>query len=448
MEELPTKLSTDTVETELFINSLNRLMNDYDDETSNDSADDTNTNRLTLTDQTQSSFTNLINDLLKTNPNAEYGHFESYANAMYCHDCQLMLWPKYVSQIPCKVPEFIVEQDGTVTYIHTKCEKLDLSKYIHSLAEESGSWEKTYWHLWSECHFLSCTVCKLQYPVRNSGMCLYHPEKPEYFPIGDLGLEQPIGRYPCCGERAFRFELVKNPFGCKYRMHVPNKKNLFCQHIMNLVCSNMEMTVASPPALNHEKKIMKFVCLDPGIKRQNHQHWWTKLTFGTNGYIYQPMISLGYNFLNCQKKRKNWKELNKRRIKNFFELKKWMNNKPSNINPPSNSSIIFKESPEITSQMSSDNSNKDLTTQGSFWKIHSPMISIQDSQREQDSLIFDLLTVKLIKSRKGEKGSPGSSDQLRDSYTLVRENMLAKIESHVRPSTIKSTKLFHDKKRK
>jgi len=40
-----------------------------------------------------------------------------------------------------------------------------------------------------------------------------------------------------------------------------------------------------------------------------------------------------------------------------------MNNKPSNICPPSNSSIIFKESPEITSQMSSDNSNKDLTTQ-------------------------------------------------------------------------------------
>jgi hypothetical protein len=48
-----------------------------------------------------------------------------------------------------------------------------------------------------------------------------------------------------------------------------------------------------------------------GIKRQNHQHWWTKLTFGTNGYVHQPMISLGYNFLNFQKKRKNLKDLTK-----------------------------------------------------------------------------------------------------------------------------------------
>jgi len=48
---------------------------------------------------------------------------------------------------------------------------------------------------------------------------------------------------------------------------------------------------------------------------------------------------------------------------------------------------------------------------GSFWKTQSPMTSIQDSQREQESLFFDQITVSLVKSRKGEKGLPGTPDQ-------------------------------------
>ncbi|XP_027842141.1 SANT and BTB domain regulator of class switch recombination-like isoform X2 [Aphis gossypii] len=402
-------------------------------------------------DQTQLSYTNLINDLLETHPKTEYGHFESYANAMYCKDCQMMLQPKYVSQIPCKVPEFIVQQDGTVTYVHAKCEKLDLTKYIHSIASESGSWEKTYWQVWSECHFLSCITCKFYYPVRNSAMCQYHPESPEYFPIGNLGLEQPIGRYPCCGERAFRFELVKNPFGCKFRMHIPNKENIFCERIVKLMCSNLEFTVANPPALNREHKFMKFVNLDPGIKRQNYQHWWVKLTLGANDYTHQPIISLGSNFPNCQKKKKNWKDLNKRRTKHFGELKKWTNNNDKPTTANSKSSLNLKENVEISSQMSCEKltSTKNLTSQGSFWKTQSPMTSIQDSQREQESLFFDQITVSLVKSRKGENGLPGTPDQpCRDSYTLIRANMLAKIEANNKSLIMRCTKPYLDKKKK
>lgn len=78
-------------------------------------------------------------------------------------------------------------------YILIRCEKLNLTEYISSTEKECGSSAKTYWRLWSECHFLLCTTCKWQYPVRNSAMCQYHPENPEYFHIGNLGLEQPIG---------------------------------------------------------------------------------------------------------------------------------------------------------------------------------------------------------------------------------------------------------------
>lgn len=47
-------------------------------------------------------------------------------------------------------------------------------------------------------------------------------------------------------------------------MHIPNKENIFCERIMKLMCSNLEFTVANPPALNRENKFMKFVSLDPG----------------------------------------------------------------------------------------------------------------------------------------------------------------------------------------
>ncbi|KAL4135974.1 hypothetical protein QTP88_007548 [Uroleucon formosanum] len=37
----------------------------------------------------------------------------------------MMLQPKYVSRIPCKVPQLIVQQDGTVTYF-AKNEPLEI----------------------------------------------------------------------------------------------------------------------------------------------------------------------------------------------------------------------------------------------------------------------------------------------------------------------------------
>lgn len=58
--------------------------NNDDDDTSSSSTDDTDTNNAqpSRKNQTQLSYTNLINDLLEKHPNAEYGHFESYTNAV------------------------------------------------------------------------------------------------------------------------------------------------------------------------------------------------------------------------------------------------------------------------------------------------------------------------------------------------------------------------------
>jgi len=47
-------------------------------------------------------------------------------------------------------------------------------------------------------------------------------------------------------------------------MHIPNKDNLYSGRIVKLMCNNLDLTVAHPPTLNRESKIMKFVNLDPG----------------------------------------------------------------------------------------------------------------------------------------------------------------------------------------
>lgn len=74
-----------------------------------------------------------------------------------------------------------------------RCERLDLAEHFRSMAEDCNSWKKTYWRAWSECHFLSCATCEQMYPVSRSAMCQYHPEEPEYFPLGSICLQNPIG---------------------------------------------------------------------------------------------------------------------------------------------------------------------------------------------------------------------------------------------------------------
>lgn len=76
-----------------------------------------------------------------------------------------------------------------------RCEKLDADEYCRRLVAESDDPIKTYWRAWSECHYLSCAVCRLSYPARDAVACQYHPERPEYFRTNGSpkSAEQPIG---------------------------------------------------------------------------------------------------------------------------------------------------------------------------------------------------------------------------------------------------------------
>lgn len=42
--------------------------------------------------------------------------------------------------------------------------------------------------------------------------CLYHPEQPQFLgPITEGRMAGPTGRYPCCGQQAYRYETLSGP---------------------------------------------------------------------------------------------------------------------------------------------------------------------------------------------------------------------------------------------
>lgn len=85
---------------------------------------------------------------------------------------------------------------------------------------ELRSWRKVYWRLWGDCHFLFCQCCNTYFSIHQMGWCCYHPECPQFF-VNEhqRPMSFPLGRYPCCSQRAYRFEVLPNQQGCKYKVH-------------------------------------------------------------------------------------------------------------------------------------------------------------------------------------------------------------------------------------
>lgn len=68
-----------------------------------------------------------------------------------------------------------------------------------------------YWRLWGDCHFLYCGACHNYFPVYQMQWCCHHPEPPQFFTMEHQPtMTYPTGRFPCCGERAYRFEVLRN----------------------------------------------------------------------------------------------------------------------------------------------------------------------------------------------------------------------------------------------
>lgn len=70
--------------------------------------------------------------------------------------------------------------------------------------------------------------------------CLYHPEQPQFLgPITEGRMAGPTGRYPCCGQQAYRYETLSGPTVTTNQiLFKANRDNFrFCFSILGLSIS-------------------------------------------------------------------------------------------------------------------------------------------------------------------------------------------------------------------
>lgn len=139
------------------------------------------------------------------------------------------------SYIHCEPACMHLNRYGQIVSQHVRDLTWNFNHYISTLYKDLKSWRKVYWRLWGNCHYLYCATCETYFPlyqvttmalqfrckllvilneceISQMNWCLYHPDQPQYLgPLTEGRMAGPAGRYPCCGQQAFRFETLPGP---------------------------------------------------------------------------------------------------------------------------------------------------------------------------------------------------------------------------------------------
>ncbi|GLH12034.1 Uncharacterized protein GBIM_16705, partial [Gryllus bimaculatus] len=202
----------------------------------------------------------LITSLTESTPDASRGHFASLASMYKCCKCERLVLRQLSSHILCKPSSMRMDRFGNISAIHTRDTNWNLNDYIRKLHEELKSWRAVYWRLWGDCHFLFCTTCHHYFPIHQIGWCCYHPEQPQFFTMEhQRSMMYPIGRFPCCGERAYRFEVLRNQSGCQFREHTPTLNTEKEISVHKIYTQHKHLISLEPPKLVFPERLTRLV---------------------------------------------------------------------------------------------------------------------------------------------------------------------------------------------
>ncbi|KAI8441843.1 hypothetical protein MSG28_005527 [Choristoneura fumiferana] len=149
----------------------------------------------------------MILSLAEPVPETLRGHYATLATLFKCSKCNKLLGRHIAEQVPCQPASMRIDRRGNVISSHTKDPSWTLNEYITWLYGELRSWRRVYWRLWADCHFLRCQLCDSYFPAYQMEWCSHHEQGAHMFAL-DGRPALPAGRYPCCGERAYRFETL------------------------------------------------------------------------------------------------------------------------------------------------------------------------------------------------------------------------------------------------
>ncbi|CAH1110164.1 unnamed protein product [Psylliodes chrysocephalus] len=243
-------------------------------------------------------FSKLIQSLAEPEPEMLRGHWCSLARVFRCEKCQLLITPKVAPMIPC-IPQCMrLQPDGSVLSLHVKDPSWNINTYILKLYKKLKTWRKVYWRLWGDAHFLFCGVCKRYFPANQIGWCRYHPDSAQFFTVDAQRAHLPIGRFPCCGERAYKFQLLENFNGCHFRQHLVYNDDLKDSAIFSMLETYRHLIEEEPPQLLFPEKLTRLVARDPNSADKKfvckEVFWWD----GIEIIPPRPKLGLLGNFSN------------------------------------------------------------------------------------------------------------------------------------------------------
>ncbi|XP_054012565.1 SANT and BTB domain regulator of class switch recombination [Hylaeus anthracinus] len=208
-------------------------------------------------------FCKLIMSLAEVMPDNRKGHYSSLATLFKCSKCGKSIIQSVSNYVPCISSAMVIDSHGYIRSKHIRDLSWSLDDYIITLRTELRSWRKVYWRLWGDCHYLFCTQCNIYFSINQIDWCCCHAEHPQFF-INEQqrSMPFPLGRYPCCSQRAYRFEVLPNREGCRYREHIPDIKAQKDMCILNIFTIHREIIATDPPQLFFPERITRLVACD------------------------------------------------------------------------------------------------------------------------------------------------------------------------------------------
>nr|CAH7742784.1 unnamed protein product [Callosobruchus chinensis] len=225
-------------------------------------------------------FTKLIMSLGEPDAESVRGHWCSLASLFKCEKCHLLITPHVAPNIPCIPSCMRLQPDGSVVSLHIRDQRWSLNDHIVHLRSALKSWRRVYWRLWGSAHFLFCAACRQHFPCSRDGWCRHHPDPPQFFAT-DAGCQKPplpVGRYPCCGERAYRFKVLDEGGGCQFRQHMVCSLDIRESAIYSMLESYRNLIEEEPPQLLFPERLTRLVARDPNTTDKKfvckETFWW------------------------------------------------------------------------------------------------------------------------------------------------------------------------------
>uniref|UniRef100_H2SPQ8 SANT and BTB domain regulator of CSR n=1 Tax=Takifugu rubripes TaxID=31033 RepID=H2SPQ8_TAKRU len=146
------------------------------------------------------------------------------ASTLYrCALCLKLLTKDTEKRISCVPGKINVDSRGEIIYTHSRQKCWDVHEHITGLYEELKSWVLVYWRIWGTVNYLTCSRCQQVFLCTELTHCKYHPDSVLYSGMGTDRGWHGAGIYPCCKQRALRFDPSGMPKGCKNRDHIVNR---------------------------------------------------------------------------------------------------------------------------------------------------------------------------------------------------------------------------------